>query len=487
MIENDETTMREDDDYAKIKEAASSSEKKVVIAEKFSVGGAIDTPALCLLDGIQESDGEENNTKEAVRKTVQIKRLPAVLGRRHPTVRESKKFVDLGKARALSREHARIEYRVATTASGDTGQLVSKVNAGQLVSKVNAAAHPQDDGDDDSFYFTRGDPLKVEEIIKGNDDEVLPSTGFYVITCLGKNRIIVNGKRIEQDQTAHIKSGDAIRISSFCLYFLTPTEGYHKTMSVRNDDVSPLKKKRRISLADKVSSAIPSVAGSGLAAGTGTATTTSGAKRNQTVMQTEIDAMSTKQLLHQMWVAMAANIWDRRHQLIGSTISQRAVVAAARDLTANGNNNNELSRGEIMDWIADSDRFGEWVEQMLTKMEAKSYQASITKALIKAGFQRTASTGRYIKWIVPDLGEESEKDGDSDSDEGGGSDEDNVDEKGEKGLDGNKKETAAVFGNAKTDEDLEEEQIGDESNDAKIANDFARGENRPGEDGNTDA
>jgi hypothetical protein len=54
-----------------------------------------------------------------------------------------------------------------------------------------------------------------------------------------------------------------------------------------------------------------------------------------------------------------------------------------------------------MDWIADSDTFRKWVEQMATKLEPKSYQSSITKAMVKAEYERTSSTGRYIKWLLP--------------------------------------------------------------------------------------
>jgi TATA-binding protein-associated factor Taf7 len=44
------------------------------------------------------------------------------------------------------------------------------------------------------------------------------------------------------------------------------------------------------------------------------------------------------------------------------------------------------------------------VDQILTKMEFKSYQANTSKALTKAGFKRTGTTGRHVKWILPDLG-----------------------------------------------------------------------------------
>ena len=61
----------------------------------------------------------------------------------------------------------------------------------------------------------------------------------------------------------------------------------------------------------------------------------------------------------------------------------------------------KLARAEIMEWIAASERFQIWNEHMQSKMELKSFQSSITKALVKAGFTRNSAHGRYIKWLCP--------------------------------------------------------------------------------------
>jgi hypothetical protein len=118
-------------------------------------------------------------------------------------------------------------------------------------------------------------------------------------------------------------------------------------------------------------------------------------------MQSEIESLSTNQLLLEMKAANDADIWDRRHQLIGSTLSYRAVVEATHDTEWYEREGGTVSRSAVMDWVAASEKFGGWVEQMLSKLEQKSYQASITKGMIKAGYIRTTSSGRYIKWIVP--------------------------------------------------------------------------------------
>jgi hypothetical protein len=226
---------------------------------------------------------------------------------------------------------------------------------------------------------------------------------------LGKNRVLVNGARIDPGETVWITSGSAVRIANYLLYFFTPTGviGVRKTIQIR-DDIAPIAAKKRRTSFD-VSTARPAVMGSG--AGEGmveedpknevVAATSSNLSRAAKTLQNEIEALSTTKLLAEMKIAQDEDIWDRRHQLIGSTLSYRAVLAAAQDTEWYQADGGHVSRSAIMDWIAASSIFGRWVEHMLSKLEPKSYQASITKAMIKAGYTRTSSSGRYIKWIVP--------------------------------------------------------------------------------------
>jgi FHA domain len=357
----------EDMDETMREEEQEQEEEKVQEQPLLIVGGKITKEALCLLDGIQEDAGNS-------RVILSIRRLPATLGRTHDS--SDRNFVGMGSAKALSRQHVRIDYRVPTAKGG----------CGHIQSKVGYKAE---------FFYNTEDPVTASEIVMSDSEANLPSTGFYSMTCLGKNRVLVNGKRLEQGQTALLQSGSAIRIANFALYFFQPSTPSEKTLLIR-DNVSPAAKKRKLSLG--VSSAIPAVAGSGT--GEGIATGTS----SKPTLQAEIEGLTTKELLKQMKSAVTEDVWDRRHQLIGSTISYRAVLEATHDpaffqmaIQSDG----LVSRGEVMDWIAASGTFGTWVGHMLSKMEAKSYQASVTKSLIKAGFTRTASTGRYIKWHLP--------------------------------------------------------------------------------------
>lgn len=82
-----------------------------------------------------------------------------------------------------------------------------------------------------------------------------------------------------------------------------------------------------------------------------------------------------------------------------------------------------------MKWIKSSSKYSNWCDQMQSKMEFKSYQGCIGKALHKAGFERTGTTGRHVRWILPkDIfteGEERGKDRGDDYSEEGGDDEEN--------------------------------------------------------------
>merc|ERR1712028_112040 len=56
----------------------------------------------------------------------------------------------------------------------------------------------------------------------------LPLQGFYVIENLGKNKIIVDMELLKQGDSIVLRNGSAIRISTFLLYFLLPSDVTYK-------------------------------------------------------------------------------------------------------------------------------------------------------------------------------------------------------------------------------------------------------------------
>lgn len=317
-----------------------------------TVGGDIDTPAYALLTGL------DTECSQTVAWPVRV--LPAILGRSHAT--EDPHFVDMGKLKAISRQHMRIDCRA-------TAEGILKTQKDKIV-----------------YEALRLETL-VPESSKWGDRR-----GVFCVTCLGKNRIVVDGERLEQGQTAVLRSGSKLKVGSNLLYFLLPKEA--STASIEIAAGAKKKKKRPLLTA---SAAAPA------------AKKSNKSKEAWPTLQNDIDNMSTDDLLEQISSAIEGDVWERRHQLMGSTVSYRAVLAAAEDpeIQRQAEVGGGASRSDIMKWIAESERFGKWVDQMLGKLEDKSYQASITKALIKAGFSRTASSGRYIKWVLPaDIGQQ---------------------------------------------------------------------------------
>lgn len=321
------------------------------------VGGTIDTPAYALLDGMFNDE----------RVTFPITKLPVLLGRVTGDEPDPS-LIAVANIKTLSRRHIRIEYRTSTgTFSTD--------DSGTFVYKPERMKNPPD---------SRG------------------PGGFYLLTCLGKNVVTVDGKALKQSGQAILHSGSTIRVHDLRLYFLLPTQESTATIQI---PIAAAKRKPS-EMTSPVNTKKPKLAKSAaasLAADSAEASAPSTASSGWPTLQSEIDSLKTSELLRQLTDAIESDTWERRHQLIGSTVSYRAVMEAAKDpgLVQIAEAHGSVGRGDIMRWISESPKFENWVRQMHTKLEDKSYQASITKALIRAGYERTANTGRYIKWQLP--------------------------------------------------------------------------------------
>lgn len=238
---------------------------------------------------------------------------------------------------------------------------------------------------------------KPEQVIRKKDQEELEPKGFFVVKCLGKNKILVDGQRVEQDQVALLQHASRFQMNSLCLYFLLPTNSKDKTMEIP----APLGTKRKAPSSSTNKTEVkkkkkPSTAATKAAS-----------------FAAELEALSVETLLSRMTEAVESDQWDRKHQLIGSAISLHAVRDAARsksirELDQQGKG---VARSDIMAWIKENPKYTEWVSQMLGKMELKSLQSNVSKALVKAGYVRTGTTGRHVKWILPkmDPSEEDEE------------------------------------------------------------------------------
>lgn len=353
------------------------------------LGGKVDKPAFCLLDGfVQESDDVCKPCR------VLIDHLPAVLGRTHMNMESN--FFGLGKsAKALSRYQCKIEYRVP---SGTIGQY--------------------DEGS--SEFKHRADKLVDNSILNATDSNQMEA-GVYVLTCLGKNPVKVNGIKVGQNERCILNHGSTVKFSAFAMYFLLPK----KSSTTRLEIPVAVNKRKRKAEPESASS--------------------SAANKKSKIpafksMQDELESMSTDELLSQLEMADEKNIWDRRCQFMGATVSYRAVRDAALSTelqTAQATASAQapgITKQEVVQWIHNSDKYSNWSEIMQRKLEPKSYQTNIAKAMQRAGFERSTnvSVGRHVRWYLPsDLcprGEETKKsarpsDKDEDNDAGANSDE----------------------------------------------------------------
>eukprot|EP00980_Cylindrotheca_fusiformis_P022383 scaffold9264_cov123-Cylindrotheca_fusiformis.AAC.4 len=342
-------------------------------AEDINLGGASETPCFALLDGMVQ----DLETEELSRFNVPLTKLPAVLGRSHET--EDPHFFGLGSRKALSRKQCVIYYRDAEggRVEWDKNELVYKPPNASKNSSSN------------SQLLTPADKL--------------PENGFFVVECLGRNRILVDKQRVEQGESVVLESGSAIRISSHMLYFLLPTDAPPKKHLSVTKSPGPKKNKsvKRKSSDAATESGPSSTPSSKKSKGIGLVAYTQ-----------ELEKLPTEELLTLMSAAVASNQWDRKHQMIGTVIVLRAVKDAARHPTIiEYAKDNGVARSRIIEWIEKSAKYKQWVQQMLGKVEPRSYQAAITKSLLKAGYTRNGTSGRYVKWHLPPRDSDDEEEG----------------------------------------------------------------------------
>jgi len=453
-------------------------------------------PSYAILDGIQEEKNPQQQQQQH-RVTIELTTLPAMFGRSNDADKTNPNFFGLGKIRALSRKHCTIYYR-----DMDGGRMEYDTEQQRCIYKPPPIDNSNKDKKKNkntknvSLSLLKANPYHIKESQNKSiplllDPEThLPTNGFYVIENLGKNKIVVDLEMITKGESIVLRNGSAIRISTFLLYFLLPTDAKyipHKIPvddpsssddSDNNDDdndddddddddddgkkattgksksgskVTTTKKKNTTTTTSggtkKRSAPVPKIASSAVgstnkkskttkknssnasgggadndqqaqaqAQAAGAAQPSSLKEKNNTLTK-EIELLSIDVLLQKMDTAISNGLWERKHQIIGSTLCYHAVRSAgaskeiqqeivhnidtttgtaAAAATAGG-----VSRTTIMEWIEQSKKYRKWVQQMLSNMEPRSYQASITKSLLKAGFTRTSGAGRYIKWALP--------------------------------------------------------------------------------------
>ncbi|KAL3931814.1 MAG: hypothetical protein SGBAC_011133 [Bacillariaceae sp.] len=385
--------------------------------ESGKFGGSCDTACIALLDG-KVTDPE---TEETSSFRIPLTKLPAILGRSHKT--SNPNFFGLGRRKALSRKQCVIYYQDSKggTVEWDTHALKYK-----------------EKGSWDFKKTTLKTPV-----------DKLPEEGFFILECLGRNSITVNKQKVEQGESIVLESGSPIRISQHRLYFLLPTDAPPRKHLIQptSSSNSAQKAKRRVSLDHSSPSAAKRPKGSGLQSYT-----------------ESLETMSTQELLGMMTNAISVNAWDRKNQMVGTVVVLRAVKDAGRaheimELAKD----NGVARNRVIDWIEKSGKYKQFVQQLQSKIEPRSYQAAMTKALVKAGYTRNGISGRYAKWHLPPI-ENGDDPVDEEAAEGNDNDQDeeSQDEEDENEDAENKEDNDASMEETENNEVDEEEELVDE-------------------------
>ena len=303
--------------------------------------------------------------------SVPLTTFPAILGRSQTTKNEH--IFDLGNCKQLSRQHVAIF--LADAYGGRLGRWKE--------------TEPEEIQTEDGWVYRPPQSKTEMKWIKKKGAEV-PREGFYAIECLSKNKVYVDGNRVEQGEMAILFHGSTIKMLTYTLYFLLPEceqDNHPRVITVPNpmsgqdvevDDSStgpPLKKIKK----EKI--------------------------------EQEGEDLPLPDLIKEFLEAIDTDKFERRHSIMSTNILQYAVTDVSKDVHIQNVSKEEggVPRSIIMDWISNNEKYSKYVSALLTKVEIKSYQQNLSRALIKGGFTRLGTTGRHVKWIAPDITETGAK------------------------------------------------------------------------------
>lgn len=274
---------------------------------------------------------------------VPITTLPAILGRTQNTTDEH--IFDLGDCKQISRKHAKIFF--SNPDGGDLGRWKESEKGEHVV--------------DSEWRYRKSSGKSTKKWIKEKGSS-LPEKGFFAIECLSKNKLYVDGLKVLQGETAVLRQGSRIKMLTYTLYFLLPeSDQKRKVISIPsdkvNDSTEPPQKK---------------------------------IKKEKEDSKLEEESMSLDQMIKEFLHAVSSDTFERRHSIISTGILQHAVDDCANDgkMQALSMKEDGVSRSVIMDWIAANSVYSEYIKALLTKLEMKSYQQNLSKALKHCEYER---------------------------------------------------------------------------------------------------
>ena len=353
-------------------------------------------PAYAVLTGKWKGIDDESNPKgEEILVNIPITRLPIVLGRRWESTAKNPHHVALPRdEKLLSRLHACIFFRDAKGGRLGCYQIISGGESGSTRVSDNIMYTPlgSDEGEGESF-----DPDSIYRLPGMKQTDPLPSNGFFAIECLGRHTIKVGKQRVTKGKQAMLQDGSAIQIASYCFYFLLPKNAPPISQTFKYPVKKPLIQKET-----KAKTKNCEVTKSDESKGP----PAKKIKRTEESYTAKLENISTKELISQFTIAIESEQWTKDDQQVSATLGMRIVRDAAKDAKIQkiAREQHGVTQRDIIDWYNAHPLFSDFERLMLSKIEYKSYQSSITKAIQRARYTRNESNpgkSRSTRWDLP--------------------------------------------------------------------------------------
>ncbi|KAL7501806.1 hypothetical protein ACHAWX_000365 [Stephanocyclus meneghinianus] len=385
-------------------------------------------PAYAVLTGIWTNNDDDSGSNEVESVTIPITNLPVVLGRKWGSKDKDPHHVALPwDEKLLSRLHACIFYRDEKGGKLGSYEVASGESGSCVVSeKMIYKPFELDDEDDEDS----SDPDNILRLPGMNQNAPLPKDGFYAIECLGRHTIRVGDKKVTKGKQAMLEDGIPIQIASYCFYFLLPKDAPSISQTfkypIKKGQASPLKTTASTSnTVDKKEQKNKSKEDNETKLPQTTKDSPKKDKEEESISDpkeppakksrkseetftftSKLDNVSTAELIEQLAASADSKEWTREDQLVSATLGIRIVRSAAQDSNIQkiAREQHGVTQRDIIDWYNEHPLFSYFERLMLLKIEYKSYQSSITKAIQRAGFTRNESNpgkSRSTRWDLP--------------------------------------------------------------------------------------
>jgi hypothetical protein len=211
---------------------------------------------------------------------------------------------------------------------------------------------------------------------------------------------------------AMLQDGMTIQIASYCFYFLLPLD----VPPVSQEFMYPVKKQQHspTKIVDKkVPAKVPEETKSQSSPNRekeeergNEQPAAKKPRKSEDNLFSKLDNVSTSELFDQFAASADTKETTREDQLVSATLAIRIAREAAKDSNIQmiARDQHGVTQRDIIDWYNKHPSFSDFERLMLSKIEYKSYQSCMTKAIQRAGFTRNETNpgkSRCTRWDLP--------------------------------------------------------------------------------------